>query len=91
MLHQDNALPYTANTTQLEIDVLGFQWVDLPSSPDLSQLDLKHFSELKNHLRGTRFHSRDKIMNALLSFNKTYLRNGLKKCIPLGWIATESV
>ena len=64
VLHQDNALPYTANTTQLEIDVLGFQWVDHPPcSPDLSQLDLKHFSE---HLRGTRFHSRDKIMNAVL-------------------------
>ena len=28
ILHQDNAPPHTANTTQLEIDVLGFQRVD---------------------------------------------------------------
>ena len=72
VLHQDNALPHTANTTQLEIDVLGFQRVDHPPySPDLAPLDFKYFPELKNHLRGTRFHSRDEIMNAILSFNRT--------------------
>ena len=72
VLHQDNAPPHTANTTQIEIDVLGFQRVDNPPySPDLAPLDFKYFPELKNHLRGTRFHSRDEIMNAILSFNRT--------------------
>ena len=72
VLHQDNAPPHTANTTQLEIDVLGLQRVDHPPySSDLAPLDFKYFPELKNHLRGTRFHSRDEIMNAILSFNKT--------------------
>ena len=72
VLHQDNAPPHTANTTQIEIDVLGFQRDDHPPySPDLAPLDFKYFPELKNHMRGTRFHSRDQIMNAILSFNRT--------------------
>ena len=54
-LHQDNAPPHTGNTTQLEIDVLGFQRVD--HSSDLT----KYFPEQNNHLQGTRFHSRDEM------------------------------
>ena len=72
VLHQDNTPPHTANRTQLEIDVLGFQRVDHPPySRDLTQTDLKYFPELKNYLQGTRFHCRGKIMNTILLFNKT--------------------
>lgn len=57
-LHQDNAPPHKAKTTQLEIDVLRFETVDhLPYSPDLATMDSRVFPVLKSALRCNRFDS----------------------------------
>lgn len=71
ILHQDNAPSHTAEETQLEIDVLGFQRVEHPPySPDLAPLDFSYFPALKSHLRGRRFEDRADIKHAILKFNK---------------------
>jgi hypothetical protein len=49
ILHQDNALAHTSQTTQLELDLLGFECLKHPSySPDLGQWILQYFRTL-NH------------------------------------------
>lgn len=56
ILHQDNAPAHTASSTQLEIDVLGFEKLThSPYSPDLAPMDFAVFPQLKSELRGIRF------------------------------------
>lgn len=48
-----DAPAHTASTTQLEIDVLGFQRLSHPPYiPDLAPMDFRVFPEVKSHLRG---------------------------------------
>lgn len=70
--HHDNAPAHTADYTQLEIDVLGFQRLDHPPySPDLAPLDFAYFPQLKEQLRGRRFESAEDLMLATLGFNRS--------------------
>ncbi|XP_052796559.1 histone-lysine N-methyltransferase SETMAR-like [Mya arenaria] len=56
ILHQDNAPAHRANSTQLEITLLGFEVLeDPPFSPDLAPMDFRTFPEIKTSLRGWRF------------------------------------
>ena len=68
--HQDNAPSHTAERTQVEINVLGFQRVQHPPySPDLAPLDFAYFPKLKSYLRGQRFSSREEISYCIRTFN----------------------
>lgn len=65
ILHQDNAPPHTAASTQLEIDVLGFGRIDHPPySPDLAPFDFAIFPEIKSQLKGHRFSSLSELRSA---------------------------
>lgn len=65
VLHQDNAPGHTATSTQLEIDLLGFQRLaHAPYSPDLAPMDFRVFPVLKDQLRGHRFDSKDELKTA---------------------------
>lgn len=58
ILHQDNAPGHCAQSTQLEISLLGFETLEhLPYSPDLAPMDFRVFPEIKAQLRGKRFDS----------------------------------
>ena len=58
ILHQDNASPHTAESTTLEIDLIGFNTIRHPPySPDLAPFDFAIFPEIKKHLKGRRFSS----------------------------------
>ena len=58
ILHQDNASPHTAASTQLEIDLLGFEKISHPPySPDLAPFDFAIFPSIKKQLKGYRFRS----------------------------------
>lgn len=55
ILHQDNAPPHRAESTLLEIDLLGFERLEhSPYSPDLAPMDFDIFPRLKKQLRGVR-------------------------------------
>lgn len=76
VLHQDNAPSHTAQSTQLDIDVLGFQRaIHPPYSPDLAPLDFAYFPKLKAYLRGTRFSDRTEISHEIQKFNRTLDRD----------------
>jgi histone-lysine N-methyltransferase SETMAR len=56
ILHQDNAPAHTSQTTQLELDLLGFECLKHPPySPDLAPMDFAVFPYIKSFLRGQRF------------------------------------
>ena len=58
ILHQDNAPGHRAQSTQLEISLLGFETLEHPPySPDLAPMDFRVFPEIKAQLRGKRFDS----------------------------------
>ena len=60
ILHQDNALAHRAESTQIEISLLGFEILEHPPySPDLALMDFRAFPELKSQLHGKRFDSAD--------------------------------
>lgn len=86
ILHQDNAPPHTAASTQLEIDVLGFQRLRHPPySPDLAPMDFRVFSEVKSHLRGRRFENTQDLVTETLkivsSFDKAFYIDTYNKWI----------
>ena len=65
MLHQDNAPGHTAASTQLEIDLLGFQQLSHPPySPDLAPMDFRVFPVVKEQLRGLRFDCNQELKTA---------------------------
>lgn len=56
ILHQDNAPAHRAHSTQVEIDLLGFELLPHPPySPDLAPMDFAVFPFIKSLLRGQRF------------------------------------
>ena len=56
IFHQDNAPSHTAEKTEIEIDIQGFQRIiHPPYSPDLAPMDFALFPYLKTELRGQRF------------------------------------
>ena len=103
ILHQDNAPPHTASTTQLEIDVLGFQRLaHLPYSPDLAPIDFRVFPEVKSQLRGIHFNSANELMlktqGIISSFDSQWYRDTYdkwvtryRKCTRTGGDYTEKV
>ena len=49
ILHQDNAPSHRAESTQLEIGLIGFDVLEHPPyNPDLAQVDFRVFPELKS-------------------------------------------
>ena len=65
VLHHDNAPGHTAASTQLEIDVLGFQRLPhAPYSPDLAPMDFRVFPVLKDQLRGVHFECGEELVAA---------------------------
>ena len=103
ILHQDNAPPHTAASSQLEIDVLGFQRLSHPPySPDLAPMDYRVFPEIKSELRGLRFDSAQdlvtEIMKIVSSFDKQFYIDTYdkwisrhRKCICTGGDYVEKV
>lgn len=84
--HHDNAPSHTAEKTQLEIDVLGFQRLEHPPySPDLALLDFAYFPLLKEHLRGQRFEDAEELMKETLIFNRR-LGKDWCKCVFEKWV-----
>jgi histone-lysine N-methyltransferase SETMAR len=72
ILHQDNAPAHTSQTTQLELDLLGFECLKHPPySPDLAPMDFAVFPYIKSFLRGQRFDDlpelRQEVMNIILN------------------------
>lgn len=56
IFHQDNAPAHRANSTLLEISLLGFELLQHPPySPDLAPMDFRVFPEVKKMLRGKHF------------------------------------
>jgi histone-lysine N-methyltransferase SETMAR len=65
ILHHDNAPSHTADTTRLDIGLLGFDLVDHPPySPDLAPMDFRVFPVVKSALKGTRFETFEHLSNA---------------------------
>lgn len=63
ILHQDDAPGHRAESTQLEISLLGFEVLEHPPySPDLAPMDFRVFPELKASLRGLRFDSAEELV-----------------------------
>ena len=94
ILHQDNAPPHTASTTQLEIDVLGFQRLAHPPySPDLAPMDFRVFPEVKSQLRGIHFNSANELMlktqRIVSSFDSQWYRDTYDKWEPVIGSAQE--
>lgn len=96
VLHQDNAPPHTAASTQLEIDILGFQRISHPPySPDLAPMDFRVFPEVKSRLRGKHFENSQELMLEVIrivsSFDKNFYSDiynkwidRQRKCIRIG-------
>ena len=94
ILHQDNAPAHTSQTTQLELDLLGFECLKHPPySPDLAPMD---FPYIKSFLRGQRFDDlpelRQEEMNIILNmkteqFEKIFddWLKRCKKCVELNF------
>lgn len=65
VLHQDNAPGHNASSTQLEIDLLGFQRLThAPYSPDLAPMDFRVFPVVKEQLRGVHFEDTNELTTA---------------------------
>ena len=72
-LHQDNAPPHTAGSTQLEIGLLGFEVISHPPySPDLAPFDFAIFLAIKLQLKGRRFENLKKLQTATNAVIKHY-------------------
>ncbi|XP_061190225.1 histone-lysine N-methyltransferase SETMAR-like [Saccostrea echinata] len=68
ILHQDNAPAHRAETTILELDLLGLERVEhAPYSPDLAPMDFKVFPTVKSQLRGRKFDNIDELKYATRS------------------------
>ena len=81
ILHQNNALAHTSQTTQLELDLLGFECLKHPPyGPDLAPMDFAVFLYIKSFRRGLR----QEVMNIILNmkteqFEKIF-DDWLKRC-----------
>jgi len=86
LLHHDNVRPHCSHATMTAIESLGFQVIPHPPySPDLAPCDFFLFPKLKEHLKGTKFNSNEKVKAEVKRwFNaqpgKFYL-NGISKLV----------
>ena len=77
ILHQDNAPAHRANTTRLELDLMGLKTIDhSPNSPDLAPIDFAVFLEIKVQLKGRRFTSLEEL---------TYSTHGIIRQFDSAW------
>lgn len=84
--HHDNAPSHTAETTQLELDILGYGRLEHPPySPDLAPLDFAYFPLLKEHLRGKRYEDAEELMQETLRFNRRLGKDWFK-CVFEKWV-----
>lgn len=68
LLHQDNAPPHTACTTNLELGLLGLDLIEHPPySPDLAPMDFKIFPVVKSMLKGYRFENFEELNRSIRS------------------------
>ena len=86
ILHQDNAPPHRAQSTLLDIDLLGFERLQhSPYSPDLAPMDFDIFPRLKKELRGIRHESRRElelhVQEVVRNFNKQLYRSVYDKWV----------
>ncbi|XP_052223523.1 histone-lysine N-methyltransferase SETMAR-like [Dreissena polymorpha] len=86
ILHHDNAPAHRAQSTVLEIDVIGFQRISQPPySPDLAPMDFRVFPEVKSQLRGIRFASKHELtvaaQRSVSSFDADWYRDTFDKWI----------
>lgn len=65
ILHQDNTPSHSAASTQLKIDVIGFQELSHPPySPDLAPMDFRVFPVVKDQLRDEHFRTKGELLAA---------------------------
>lgn len=86
ILHQDNAPAHRASSTQLEIDLLGFEILNHPPySPDLAPMDFLVFPEVKKQLRGQRFEDSGDLQHTtqriVARFDRTWYEEAYRKWI----------
>lgn len=68
LLHQDNAPAHRADSTVLDLDLLGLdRVVHAPYSPDLAPMDFKVFPTVKAELRGKKFENTSELTYATRS------------------------
>ena len=85
ILHQDNAPAHTPQTTQLELDLLGFECL---KNPPYSPMDFVVFPYIKSFLCGQRFNDlpelRLEVMNIILNMkteqSEKIFDDWLKRC-----------
>jgi histone-lysine N-methyltransferase SETMAR len=89
ILHQDNAPAHTSHTTQLKLDLLGFECLKHPPyRPDLAPMDFAVFPYIKSFFRGQRFDDlpelRQEVMNIILNMKMVQFEkifdDWLKRC-----------
>lgn len=62
MLHHDNARAHCSRATMTAIESLGFQFILYPPYiPDLAPCDFFLFPKLKEHLKGKKINSDEKV------------------------------
>ncbi|CAI6357430.1 unnamed protein product [Macrosiphum euphorbiae] len=86
LLHHDNARPHCSRATMTAIESLGFQVIPHPPySPDLAPCDFFLFPKLKEHLKGTKFNSDEKVKAEVKRwFNaqpEEFYLNGISKLV----------
>lgn len=101
IFHQDNAPAHTAVQTQLEIELLGFEWLQHPPySPNLAPMDFAVFPKLKSALRGIKFNDfgelKQATLNAVRSLDTDWCQSVFdkwvahhKKCVRLDSVNIE--
>ena len=68
LLHQDNAPVHRADSTVLELNLLGLDRVfHAPYSPDLAHMDFKVFPTVKAELRGKKIENTSELTHATRS------------------------
>lgn len=101
LFHQDNASPHKATSTQLELNLLGFdQITHAPYSPDLAPMDFAVFPCIKADLKGLRFCDSQELKRATMRvvrkldsrwchsvFNKWVYRH--EKCVAMNGVYFE--
>ena len=85
ILHQDNAPPHTASTTQLRLmSSASKDWL-IRRRPDLAPMDFRVFPEVKSQLRGIHFNSANELMlktqRIVSSFDSQWYRDTYDKWV----------
>ena len=103
ILHHDNAPAHRAQSTELEISLLGFSLLPHPPySPDLAPMDFRLFPDMKRELRGQRFETtlelRNKAREVISSFSQDWFKVTFmqwvqrhRKCVATGGDYVEKV